>query len=300
MNISTHLPDEDDEKPEFLSRQVTETQLFFIDAEPVDDDAVAIVCGGREHCRTDYQVKRSGFPHYCLEFVSSGEATLKLGDKNETELTAGAVFTYGPEVPHNIVADPANPPVKYFVDVHGNKSVQLLNELGLTPGALYQTRSIEDVRQKFDDLLRYGRERSSWRERALPVCFEMLAIEVAKNAVPHGSRYSQAFQTFQRCRDIIHEQYLSLKSLHEIAEICSLDQAYLCRLFRRFAGNSPYEYLVQLQMEYAAGLLRQSGLLVKEVAAKMGYSNPYHFSRLFKRVHGMAPTAFADIFRLKG
>jgi AraC-like DNA-binding protein len=46
---------------------------------------------------------------------------------------------------------------------------------------------------------------------------------------------------------------------------------------------------------FAAELLRNSTALVKEVAAELGFTNPFHFSRVFKRVHAMPPEYFARI-----
>jgi AraC-like DNA-binding protein len=43
-------------------------------------------------------------------------------------------------------------------------------------------------------------------------------------------------------------------------------------------------------MILAAELLVESGGLVKEAAQRVGFADPYHFSRCFKAVHGLAPS----------
>ncbi len=44
-------------------------------------------------------------------------------------------------------------------------------------------------------------------------------------------------------------------------------------------------------MNLAAEYLVEHGGLVKEVAARVGFADPFHFSRAFKSVHGVAPRA---------
>jgi AraC-like DNA-binding protein len=63
-------------------------------------------------------------------------------------------------------------------------------------------------------------------------------------------------------------------------------------LFRRFSGQTPYQYLLRRKLEAAAARLSEPGALVKEVALEAGFSDPFHFSRVFKRVFGVAPSVF--------
>jgi len=70
-----------------------------------------------------------------------------------------------------------------------------------------------------------------------------------------------------------------------------VNASYLSRLFGRFQGDTPYRYLQQLQMQWAAERLHASDRLVQEVADELGI-DPFQFSRVFKRVHGVSPSAF--------
>ena len=69
-----------------------------------------------------------------------------------------------------------------------------------------------------------------------------------------------------------------------------MDGAYLCRLFRRFDHESPYHRLMRLKMSHAAARMQMPGTLGKQIAAELGFDDPYHFSRAFKSVFGLAPT----------
>ncbi|MCC5025506.1 MAG: helix-turn-helix transcriptional regulator [Candidatus Synoicihabitans palmerolidicus] len=77
-----------------------------------------------------------------------------------------------------------------------------------------------------------------------------------------------------------------------MVRLVGVESAHLSRLFRRFLDISPHRYLLQQKMVIAAEKLVGDGCLVKEAARTVRMDDPYHFSRVFKQVHGQSPTAF--------
>ncbi|WP_417268839.1 helix-turn-helix domain-containing protein [Celeribacter sp.] len=66
---------------------------------------------------------------------------------------------------------------------------------------------------------------------------------------------------------------------------------YFRRAFRDRIGMTPQKYREQKRMEYAIRRL-DMGLTVKQVAEELGYSDPYFFSRQFKRHIGASPSQY--------
>jgi AraC-like DNA-binding protein len=124
---------------------------------------------------------------------------------------------------------------------------------------------------------------------------EYLVIKVSSLMIQPGARCSTANTKFERCRQYIATHFRRLRTLAQVAEECDIDQAYLCRLFRHFDRQAPYQYLLRLKMNFAAEQLRNKNMLVKEVAASVGFTDPFHFSHAFKNVFGASP----EIFRLQ-
>jgi AraC family transcriptional regulator len=98
-----------------------------------------------------------------------------------------------------------------------------------------------------------------------------------------------AREAFLRCKTLIDTQAERIGTLEEIAAVAGVQASSVCRWFRRYQGTSPYQYLLRRKMNLAAEHLVENGGLVKEVAARVGFPDPYHFSRCFKSVHGVAP-----------
>ena len=78
----------------------------------------------------------------------------------------------------------------------------------------------------------------------------------------------------------------------ELAAAVNLSPSRFAYLFRRETGIPPARYLHDLRMERARLLLERTFLSVKEVMAFVGVNDPSHFSRDFRRRHGVAPTTF--------
>lgn len=74
-----------------------------------------------------------------------------------------------------------------------------------------------------------------------------------------------------------------------LARRCHLGETGFRAAFTRVAGVPPRAWLERRRMEYAAGLLRDTPLQVGEVATAVGYSDAFHFSRVFLRVMGASP-----------
>lgn len=69
---------------------------------------------------------------------------------------------------------------------------------------------------------------------------------------------------------------------------------YLSRVFNRDMGMSIPVYLNQVRMENAARLLQDDSLRISDVAYQTGYSDPHHFTRIFKKHYHMTPTVYRE------
>lgn len=78
----------------------------------------------------------------------------------------------------------------------------------------------------------------------------------------------------------------------KLAETAHTSPSHFFALFKRWAGFSPIDYFIHLRMRRASRLLANTSMSVKEIAAALGYDDPFYFSRLFKSVHGTAPSDY--------
>ena len=76
----------------------------------------------------------------------------------------------------------------------------------------------------------------------------------------------------------------------EIAAAVGVSPRHLAYLCRSLFGQSPARLLLHLKMRRADELLRHRGFRVRAVSDELGFANPYHFSRVYRRLRGHPPT----------
>lgn len=86
-------------------------------------------------------------------------------------------------------------------------------------------------------------------------------------------------------------------SIPALAAEAGLSTSRFAHLFRQETGIAPGRYLHRVRMERARVLLERTFLSVREVMVRVGFRDPSHFSRDFRRFHGIAPSALRGVTR---
>jgi AraC-like DNA-binding protein len=191
-----------------------------------------------------------------------------------------------------ISSDPQRPLRKHFVDFCGPRFTRLLRRHPLAEHAPCYFAPPTRVRELFAHLQEGGRDAGPHTPEICGCLLELLLLRLASSAITQDDAESAARHTYQRCRLLIESRFLALQTLGDIAEACHADRAYLCRLFKRYGAEPPYQVLVRLKMRHAADQLSGSPALIKQVAKAVGFTDPFHFSRVFKKMYGVSPLVF--------
>lgn len=80
-------------------------------------------------------------------------------------------------------------------------------------------------------------------------------------------------------------------TLTDIAAAAAISPGYLSKLFKEYRNQTVMDLLERIRIEEALNLLKQSTLSIKEIALKVGYRDPNYFSKVFKKVTNLPPTA---------
>lgn len=92
--------------------------------------------------------------------------------------------------------------------------------------------------------------------------------------------------------DYFEDHYEQKISLDRIAGNMYLSPFYISRIFKAETGDTPIHYLIDIRLQKARELLLEKpDLSIQEVAAKVGYDDAYHFSKLYKKKFGVSPSA---------
>ena len=81
-------------------------------------------------------------------------------------------------------------------------------------------------------------------------------------------------------------------TIADVASAVATSRRQLQRVFREIGDTSFREYVVGARLDRARRLLLE-GVPVGEVARRTGYTHTSHFTRAFRRRHGLTPSAYA-------
>ncbi|XEC92997.1 helix-turn-helix domain-containing protein [Paenibacillus tarimensis] len=90
----------------------------------------------------------------------------------------------------------------------------------------------------------------------------------------------------------LETRYSQIQSLDDIAADAGLSKYHFVRVFRKFTGFTPIEYLTKIRVERSIELLRTTGLSIDEVAKEVGYAGGSYFIKVFRQRVGFTPGEF--------
>lgn len=109
---------------------------------------------------------------------------------------------------------------------------------------------------------------------------------------PCDSREKQARVPMAAVMKYIQGHYRTT-SLKEVAAIFHYDADYLGRQIKRYMGVNYMELVLQLKLEEAKRLLRETGLTMEQIAERTGMGSAVHLSRMFKKKFGVPPSQYS-------
>lgn len=90
------------------------------------------------------------------------------------------------------------------------------------------------------------------------------------------------------------ERYREPITLASLAAALDCNPRRLLRAFKSRQRTSPIDYLIRVRLERAKALLRDTDFTLREIAEAVGYADSYYFSRMFKKLEGVAPTVYQE------
>ena len=108
----------------------------------------------------------------------------------------------------------------------------------------------------------------------------------------YQNRNIQHTAVFTKAKEYIWKNYDQEISLKKLADAVGINPYYLSHLFRKEMGASFIDYLTSVRLSIAKSLLKQKTLSAMEVCLAVGYEDPSHFAKIFKKKEKITPTEY--------
>ena len=98
-------------------------------------------------------------------------------------------------------------------------------------------------------------------------------------------------------QQIIAREYGNdMLSLESISDRVNLNSSYFSALFKKNCSIGFAEYLQDIRINNAKKLLAESNLTIAETAQRVGYRDPKHFAKIFKKTCKIKPNEFRKLY----
>ncbi|MGN0164959.1 MAG: AraC family transcriptional regulator [Lachnospiraceae bacterium] len=240
-----------------------------------------------------------------FSFILSGEGKY-IVDGKSYDVKQGDMVFCNPGVSHqSIVTDPDNPLLEFicgFSDIHFTGMAK--DYIELPDGNACLTFS-SDIRREISrccyEIVEENYANQPGRYyiikaqivKILVLLFRTLRGEETRECVSTTfNSYSKNY-VVDKIKKYINTNYDKKIYLDQIADNMYLSPVYISKMFKEKTGIAPINYLIKVRLEKAKEILESGGNeTVKEIAASVGYDNPYHFSKMFKKHYGVSPLTY--------
>ncbi len=253
-------------------------------------DLVLTECGYEKCDPRHYWAGRKGF--HMIHAVLSGRGTLKVGETVH-HIVAGDVFYIPPDKDVDYRADEKDPWEYRWVGFVGTKATVTLNETVLPQKICIQVTDMDALISRMKQIYDCACLRNDRGDlMALGHMYFFLG-ELLSQCGAQSSNGDAAVEFVHRATDYIREHYAESISIDDICQHLSISRSYLYKLFRRYYGVSPSNYLIRFRLEKARELLGTQQYPVNEVAEMVGFSDHPYFTKRFRMVYDMTPREYA-------
>lgn len=238
-----------------------------------------------------------------LVWVESGTVNLTV-NANKYVAHAGDIIALEKGAFHMLASDDSDPATTYTCAVYGFQFVDReADDAILQPGMLPVAKIVEGealIADLFHGICRLTSTKSSLAAELEASFASMLTVLFYENF-----KLAKRFAKDKKMKNLLirevlvclNENYKERITLETLAQKFHASVSYIAHEFAKEYGISPINYIIQRRITEAKFALTTTTDSVNEIAWKVGYSNTYHFSKLFLKHVGCSPSEYRKKFR---
>lgn len=242
-----------------------------------------------------YYTRRAGLPSYLLKYVLSGEGVLEYNGVTET-VSPGQAFWIECQKPQYYYTSRVKKEWHVlWVHFYGHgcaRYYELLlsqnnghNVLTLPPNT-----AVPAILREMMDIYKHGQSTLAGDIRAARLLTDLMSdCALSVCTLPEHEMMPECVQ---KARVYLMDHYNTRITLDDLALKFSMNKFYFQKLFKRYTGFTPNEFLIFTRLNRAKELLRTTNDTINQIAFEVGIENPSHFINQFKQREGITPNAF--------
>ena len=230
---------------------------------------------------------------FALVYISSGSGVFESSPTTPQKIAAGTVFILFPEIWHRYRPNLKTGWDEHWITFDGKYAETLLQNGVLNPAepimrGINNSKMLE-LFQHLADVVHA--EKAGFRQRAAAATIQIIA-EAHAMAQQHGAENQRSAQMIEKAKTIMQKKLNQPIDMKDIARSLNMSYPWFRQVFKEQTNISPGHYHLEMRINRAKRLLMETDLPIKTIAADLGFSSPYYFSRMFAKMAKRSPVQF--------
>ncbi len=268
-------------------------------SDPLLNGCLPKIFGRFSGVNDHYMMREYGAEEHILIYCLAGKGWVSSGEKHQPVIK-GDLLLIPAHLRHEYGADPEDPWSIYWCHATGEfieECSRRISQRSLNPVdskepenyAILPSTISPQLLSRFQEMFKIAERSLSMLELLkLSELYRSVLLEALQLQVTRSETVSIIDAVYHYFEEHLHESI----TLEELASQVSMSKYHFSRVFSQQTGMSPIECFIRFKMQYACSLLDTENSPISEIAAVVGYQDPYYFSRIFKKMIGYSPQRY--------
>ncbi|ACT00643.1 helix-turn-helix transcriptional regulator [Paenibacillus sp. JDR-2] len=175
------------------------------------------------------------------------------------------------------------PEPEYFAPEHYEHHVAIPKHGQAPPG----------TEERLSSLLKESSQWTSQRMTRLSISVYQFLLDFHALTFTSDSRHRSASRLVEQVMNYLSAHVDQPFDANHLGQQLNMNYSYISAAFSKASGQSIVETHTRLKMNKAVELMRSSeSLTIAQISERLGYQNPFYFTRVFKKTFGEPPSSF--------
>ncbi len=249
---------------------------------------INVVQTGSHRCPPGHAFGPAVRDYYIIHHIISGKGYFEQ-DGKVYSLKSGDCFFIGPHYVTKYYADENDPWYYVWISFTGSAVSSLLEKTFVSrQSPVFNISDIKSVKSQFLKIEQYaGLPHAGTLSLIGCLCGILDGLANPEKNISSGPE-----EYVNNAISYINANIHLPISVEAIASLSGINRKYFCRIFKKYTGLTPMQYILQAKLEKAKLLLRTTSASVGDIARSVGYDDIFSFSRMFSSQVGIAPSQY--------
>ena len=254
---------------------------------------------GHYNCDENFYTKREGYKSFLLICSLNGKGYAKYRGK-EYELSGNKVLCINCYDYQEYFADNEELWEIKWLHFNGAGSEGYFNIIYENYGPVFELSGIDTIVAQIDEIMRLIKDSDKQLEIKVSEIIVRILTQIMLDASGKSSdsRNDKSSLLMKNVIEYLEQNHASNITIKEMAGVACSSIYHFIRIFKRYTGFSPYEYLIKYRINSSKTLLISTDLTIDEIAERVGFASTSNFIKTFRELEEITPLKYRKFWKV--